>query len=141
MSNSKHPIPMTLERLEGCRPAGGNAAGAPVADDVGLESERFGQGGDAPGSGNGLIEDGHAPDYGTVGHKSEQYSETFVTPSSPGMDTLAKRLEHARTRKGEIWTQRHLAVVSGVSAATIGMLERGRRGVSDRARCRGRSRP
>lgn len=44
------------------------------------------------------------------------------------MKTIGERLVFARESKGEIWTQRHLALVSGVSVGTIGMLEIGKRG-------------
>lgn len=44
------------------------------------------------------------------------------------MNTLADRLIFARERKGKIWTQKHLAIVAGVSTGTIGMLESGKRG-------------
>lgn len=44
------------------------------------------------------------------------------------MKTMAERLTFARERKGKIWTQKHLALASGVSTGTIGMLESGKRG-------------
>lgn len=44
------------------------------------------------------------------------------------MKTMAERLIYARESKGEVWTQRHLAIAAGVSTGTIGMLEAGKRG-------------
>lgn len=43
------------------------------------------------------------------------------------MTTLAERLKLARTLKGPIWTQTHLAVAAGVSKATVAMIESGAR--------------
>ena len=53
-------------------------------------------------------------------------------PTTNQVSTLASRMAYARELKGRIWSQKHLAEQAGVSLATIGMLESGKRGNTPR---------
>ena len=59
MNLSKHPITMPAQGLQSECPAGRDTARAPIADDVGLKVECFGQCGDSTGCLDGLVEDIH----------------------------------------------------------------------------------
>lgn len=122
--NTESPITMTLHYGQCCFPTVWDATGSPVAYDVGFDMEDFCEGANATGGLNGLVEYGHGVDYITLVSAATHKSDVNIKK----MKTLAQRLAFARTRKGDLWTQKHLAVASGVSLATIGMMESGQRG-------------
>ena len=118
----KHTIAMSTKGFKGIPPSIWNAARAPVTDDVGLKIEGLGQGTDATGRLDGLVEDIHGGhDITRVNYKA-MVCDVNIHP----MDTLAKRLIHARSRKE--WLQKDLAIAADVAVATIGMIETGKRG-------------
>ena len=121
----KDPIPVSTHQIERSGPAVRHAANAPIADDVGFDAKGAGEGGNAASRLDGLVENFHGAELTTnVGMQPQENCQAAA------MKSLAERLKYARTSKGELWTQAHLATAAGVSTGTIGNIEAGLRGVN-----------
>jgi transcriptional regulator with XRE-family HTH domain len=123
----ERPITMLLHQSEYLLPGVGNAPGAPVVDGGGFNVENFRQSSDASSGLDGLVKDLHGQDDITKVSDVKHFCASIIGD----MSTLAKRLKEARIAKGKIWSQKHLAIVAGVSTGTIGMMELGKRGNKD----------
>jgi len=120
----EHPIPMLLHQEQHLFPGVGYSTGAPVMDGCGFDIENFCQSRDASSGFDCLVEDLHGADDITKVSETDHFCSSMIET----MSTLAQRLKEARLAKGEIWSQKHLAIVAGVSTGTIGMMESGKRG-------------
>lgn len=119
--STKHTIPVTLHKQQDLCPRLGDAAFAPVADDVGFKLKSAGKLTDPVGGGDGLFENVHGADSIT----NVITMGTKVTPQYLIMKTLAERLIYARKAKG--WSRAHLSVTAEVSKSTVAMTELGKR--------------